>query len=204
MDLPVCHLVHWDDIDRWADALAGKISAAGRSPETIVGLTRGGWVPSRLLADRLGVKHLAALRAQHWGVTATQTGKAEITEKLTSPVDGRSVLVVDDITDTGESLRLAVEHVRATGPRQVESAAFLHITHSKYVPTYYAEEVPKERWAWFIFPWNYWEDIRTLSAKALPEGKDSAGVRQLLLEQAKIAVPEADVRQALAPPANRS
>ncbi|MCI4360830.1 MAG: phosphoribosyltransferase, partial [Thermoplasmata archaeon] len=67
---------------------------------------------------------------------------------MSGPVTGQSVLVVDDITDTGESLALATAHVRDAGARRVESATCLHITHSKFLPTYYAEEIPREGWVW--------------------------------------------------------
>jgi hypoxanthine phosphoribosyltransferase len=133
-DYPRCRLTTWADVDRWADTVAAKVRAAGRVPGTIVGLTRGGWVPSRLLADRLGVRRVVSLRLQHWGVTATPSGRAELTEGLSGPVDGQEVLVVDDITDTGESLKLAVADVAAHGARRVESATCLHIAHSEDTP----------------------------------------------------------------------
>ncbi len=200
MDYPPCRVVPWSEIDRWSDLLAEKIRAAHHEPEVIVGLTRGGWVPSRMLADRLGTKHLAALRAQHWGVTATPSGKAEITEGLNGRLDGKKVLVVDDITDTGQSLQLAVRHVAERGPVQVESATYLHISHSTYVPTYYAEEVPRESWRWFVFPWNYWEDLRTLARTA--RGDHDAGaekVLEVLKERCDLNVPLDHVRRALEP-----
>lgn len=199
VDLPPCRLVRWADVDRWSDRLAESILTAGRNPETIVGLTRGGWVPSRMLADRLGVKHLVALRAQHWGVTATPSGQAELTEGLKSPLKGRQVLVVDDITDTGQSLRLAVSHVEEGQPARVESATFLHIARAEYTPTYFAEELPRDEWVWFVFPWNFWEDLTTLARKALPEGHDAAGVLRLLKERCHLEVTLADVQRALRP-----
>ena len=91
--LPRCRRASWRDVDGWADRLADRVRDAGAVPATIVGLTRGGWVPARLLADRLGVRRLVSLRAQHWGVTATRDGKAELTEGLSGPVSGQSVLV---------------------------------------------------------------------------------------------------------------
>jgi uncharacterized protein len=199
VDFPLCRLTTWDDVTRWSDALVTKILTAHHEPEVIVGLTRGGWVPSRMIADRLGTKHLAALRAQHWGVTATPSGKAEITEGLAYRLDGKNVLVVDDITDTGQSLELATNHVKQLGPARVESATFLHITHSTFVPTYYAEEVPRDAWRWFVFPWNYWEDLRTLAKKARTEGggNDPKGTQRVLHERCQLRVPLADVERAL-------
>ncbi|MCI4334466.1 MAG: phosphoribosyltransferase [Thermoplasmata archaeon] len=198
VEYPRCRLTSWREIEALADRIAESVRRGGGAPDTLVGLTRGGWVPARLLADRLGIKRLHALRAQHWGVTATPTGKAELTESLAVSLEGTSVLVVDDITDTGESLELATEHVRARGPQHLESAALLHIGHSRFVPTHRGEEIPRENWVWVVFPWNYWEDLRTLAQRSLPEGRTPAGVQQLLAERCRWIAPLADVERALA------
>ena len=196
-ELPRCRRTSWSDADRWADLLAGRVRGSGRVPETIVALTRGGWVPARLLADRLGVKRMVSLRAQHWGVTATPSGRAELTEGLSGPVRGQQVLVVDDITDTGESLALAVGHVAEAGAARVESATCLHITHSQFLPTYFAEEIPRESWVWVVFPWNYWEDLATLARRALAEAKEPAAAHRLLTERCGLAVSRPDFDAAL-------
>jgi uncharacterized protein len=192
-DLPRCRVATWGDADRWADRIAEQVRAAGPLPQTIVGLTRGGWVPARLLADRLEVKRLVSLRAQHWGATATPTGAAELTEGLSGAVRGEDVLVVDDITDTGESLQLAVDHVRATGPARLTSAAFLHIAHSKFTPTYFGEEVPRDAWVWVVFPWNYWEDLRALAQRADTETPGTEQVLETLRSRCGWEVPRADL-----------
>jgi uncharacterized protein len=195
VDLPRCRRASWEDVDGWADVIADRIRSAAAIPQTIVALTRGGWVPGRLLCDRLGVKRLVSLRAQHWGVTATPSGKAEVTEGLSGEVTGHKVLVVDDITDTGESLSLAVEHVRAGRPAHLETAAFLHIDHSKFVPNYYAETIPRTAWVWVVFPWNYWEDLITLAlrAKEIAPGVDA--VRATLRERSGLDVPRGDLER---------
>jgi uncharacterized protein len=197
-ELPRCRLTSWKEVEGWADRLAHALRGADHVPETIVALTRGGWVPARLMADRLGVKRLAALRAQHWGVTATKSGRAELTEGLAGSVEGQNVLILDDITDTGESLELARAHVAEQAPKRLETATFLHITHSKFVPDYYAEEIARDAWVWVVFPWNYWEDLRALAARARTEGGTASEVRAQLAEAAGLTVPLADVEHALA------
>jgi uncharacterized protein len=194
-DLPRCRRASWSDIDRWADAIALQVRAAGALPETIVGLTRGGWVPARLLCDRLGVHRLVSLRAQHWGVTATRDGAAALTEGLSGPIRGEAVLVVDDITDTGESLRLAVDHVREAGPRRAESATLLHIAGASYTPTYFGEEISRAAWAWVVFPWNYWEDLRALAARAAELSPGTDAVRATLKERCGLDVPAEDLER---------
>lgn len=197
VDFPACRVTTWAEADGWADAIAERVRAADRTPGTIVALTRGGWVPARLVADRLKVKRLVSLRAQHWGVTATPSGAAEITEGLSGPVDGHDVLIVDDITDTGQSLSLALDHVRAARARRVETATCLHLTHSTFVPTYTAEEIPRDAWVWVVFPWNYWEDLGTLAGRAFEETQDIAAAAALLAERCGLNVPFADVKAAL-------
>ncbi|HEV8050664.1 MAG TPA: phosphoribosyltransferase [Thermoplasmata archaeon] len=198
-ELPRCRRTSWAEADAWADRIAEAVRAKGRVPDTIVGLTRGGWVPSRLLADRLGVKRLVSIRLQHWGVTAQPSGKAELTEGLSGPVKGQSVLVVDDITDTGESLALATEAVRAAGASRVESAACLHIGHSKFVPDYFAETIPRDAWVWVVFPWNYWEDVRHLVRQAMGDGLDLEAIRSRLRAECGLDLPIEDVRTSLRP-----
>lgn len=194
-DLPRCRAASWAEVERWADGVAAKVRAAGRTPGTIVGLSRGGWVPARLIADRLGVHRLVSVRAQHWGVTASRDGAARLSEGLSGSVAGEHVLVVDDITDTGESLRLASEHVAAAKPATLETAAFVHIAHSVFVPTYYAEEIPRDAWVWVVFPWNYWEDLASLSARAAQPGDAPEAVARFLKERCGWDVAARDVRR---------
>jgi len=198
VDLPRCRRATWPDVERWADAVTERVRSAGAAPEAIVGLTRGGWVPARLLGDRLGIHRLLSLRVQHWGVTAARDGQARLTEGLSGTIAGEAVLVVDDITDTGESLWLAREHVLAAKPRSVETAAFVHIAHSKFVPTYYGEEIPRDAWVWVVFPWNYWEDLAALAARAEAVAPGAEAVRQTLQERCGLDLPLDDVRRALA------
>jgi len=194
-DLPRCRLTTWSDVDRWADRLAERIRSAQAVPEIIIALTRGGWVPSRLLCDRLGVRRLVSVRAQHWGVTATPDGTEKLTEGLSGPVEGQKVLVVDDITDTGESLSLATAHVAEQHPARLETAAFLHIAHSKFLPTYFAEEIPRAGWVWVVFPWNYWEDLAALATKAAEFGRGVSTIRETLRTRSGLDVPLADLER---------
>ncbi|EQD54499.1 xanthine-guanine phosphoribosyltransferase, partial [mine drainage metagenome] len=190
-ELPRCRQATWADVDRWADRLAERIRGQGDPPDVLVGVTRGGWVPTRLLSDRIGTRRVVSLRIQHWGVTATPSGAAEVTEELSGPVRGHRALIVDDIADTGESLHLARERVARDGALSVETAACLYITHSKLIPTYFAEEIDRSRWVWIIFPWNYWEDLRTLVERTGAPTPEQA--KTLLSEQSGVEFPIDDI-----------
>jgi hypoxanthine phosphoribosyltransferase len=160
---PLCYVLDWDDIYSYAYQTAKKIKGSEWKPDAIVGIARGGWVHARIQCDLLGVKNLFSVKVDHWGVTATKDGKAKLTCPLVGDVKDKRVLVVDDITDTGESLTTAVNHVKDQGnPSEVKTAALLHIVGSKFTPDYYGLEIS---WAWEIWPWNFYEDISALITK---------------------------------------
>ncbi len=142
---------------------------SGYRPDAVIGLARGGWVPARLVCDELVTKNLISLKTQHWGVTASRDGKARLVGELQEDLSGRNILIVDDITDTGDSLRLAHDHAKTLSPGGIRTATMLHINHSSFVPDYYASEVDKDKWTWFVFPWNYYEDMSTFIREILAE-----------------------------------
>ncbi len=183
-----CQLVSWKDIERWSMDIVKKVKKSGYDPEIVIGLARGGLVPARLIADYLNIKDLYAVKTEHWGLTATPDGKARLAQGLQVSIEGKKVLVVDDITDTGQSLKLAVDHINGHKPSEIKSATLLHITHSKYVPDYYSEEVPEDRWTWFIFPWNVYEDMRNLIPKTLYKRKTAREIKESLKDQFEIDV----------------
>ncbi len=170
-----CEIMTWDQFYELARRVAEKIKDSGYRPDFMVGLARGGWVLSRVLCDFLGVKDLVSIKVEHWGVTATPDGKARIKYAFDVDLTGRRVLVVDDITDTGESMMVAVDYVRTKNPEEVRTAALRHIQGSKFTPDYYGDEIT---WRWVVFPWNYVEDMCNLLPKALEGAGSLEGARR--------------------------
>lgn len=181
-----CKLVTYDEISNWCADIADKVRKMDYRPEVVIGLTRGGWVPARILCDELLIKKLYAVKTEHWGATANPDGNALLTQELITDVSNEKVLVIDDITDTGDSLKLAVNHVKEKNPAQVVSAALIHIGHSGYVPDVYSHTISSADWTWFIFPWNVHEDMRTILPKTLYEPKNKKDIQQAFVEQFQI------------------
>jgi len=178
-----CRVVLWEEIDHWAEDVARKIKASGYVPDVVVGLTRGGWVPARMLCDNLVCKNLFSIKVEHWGITAQTDMKAKLVQELSLDVRGKKVLLVDDITDTGDSLALSIEHVKSKKPAEIRTATLMHITHSKTTPDYYSVEVPKEDWKWFIFPWNFKEDVENLVSKLGTDINDPKKLAEMMQEE---------------------
>ncbi len=162
MDKFKCVIPSWHEIHIVTKRAADKIKKSDFHPDTIVAIARGGLVPARLLSDFLHVKDVYSMKADHWGLTATKDGKAKITHELNKDLTGKKVLIVDDITDTGQSMELALESIKKLNPNAVKTIAIYHVNTSKYAPDFYGEE---REWTWIIFPWNYREDLVNIIRK---------------------------------------
>jgi len=73
-----CVIVDWNYTYDLCRDINEKVNAAGFKPEVIVGVARGGWYLARVLCDFFLLRDLLSLKMEHWGVTATITGKAEL------------------------------------------------------------------------------------------------------------------------------
>ena len=174
-----CLVMDWDMFYGLAKKVGDKINKSNYKPDVIIGLARGGWVLARVLCDFIGVKDLVSLKVEHWGVTATPDGTAKLKNEINVDLKGKKVLVVDDITDTGESMRVAIEYIKSLGPAEVRTASLQHLTCAKFKSDYVGEE---RDWIWVIFPWNFTEDMCTIVPKVctrLKVGLDKVDVSKL-------------------------
>jgi len=160
--------------------LAHQIQDDGYHPDIIVAIARGGYIPARLLCDHLDINNLASFRVTHY-TGAQKAEQTRLSLPLTIDVRGMNVLLVDDITDTGDTLRLALDHIHAFQPQQLRVAVLHHKTVSTVVPDYYARKIV--RWRWITYPWAVIEDTLGFVKQLQP--------RPATIEQAMDAVAKA-------------
>mgnify|MGYP003876042137 CR=1 FL=1 len=150
--------------------VASQIKEDGFKPGMIVALARGGWFAGRVLCDLLDLNDLTSLKVEHYVGTAAKTGEAKIKYPLPDgSVEGKEVLVVDDIADTGESLRIAKNHVVEEGASEVKTATLQLLYTSKFIPDYFGEYM--EEWSWVVFPWNFIEDMIDIISRLIAREK---------------------------------
>ncbi len=155
------HSLSWAETEGLCEGLASRISSSGFVPDMIVGISRGGLVPSRLLSDILGVRELFTVRVSFYtGVGKTATSP-RIVQPLVERLEGRSVLLVDDVSDTGGSLKVAKEYLLGMGAREVRAATLHFKPHSKFRPDFFVGETE----AWLVYPWERHESAKELGKK---------------------------------------
>jgi hypoxanthine phosphoribosyltransferase len=78
--------------------------------------------------------------------------------------------VVDDITDSGDTLSVSLEYLKGFDPEEVKTSVLIHKTTSDLLPDYYVRKVTQ--WRWIIFPWHVWEDLSGFLKKMKASGID--------------------------------
>jgi len=150
--------VSWSDIDAMVEELARRITSEGFKPDVIVGILRGGIVPARVLADRLGVDEMASMEIKLYKGVGIRGERPYLRQPPTLPLEDRNVLIVDDISDTGLTLQFAVEVVRLYLPREVKTATLYIKPWTDFIPDFYARSTER----WVVFPWERGEFKRAV------------------------------------------
>jgi len=173
-----CELISFNEVLRLSRSLARKIKASGYIPDLIVAIGRGGYVPGRLISDFLLFNDLTSMKIEHYARAADMREEARI--KFPIPVDiaGKKILVVDDVTDTGETLNLAVAYILNLKPASVRTAVLQHKTCSSFTPDFYAQKIIK--WRWIIYPWARYEDLAGFTEKIIL--KSALNLSQIIAE----------------------
>ncbi len=142
-------LVSWPQIDRCINILEKKIRAAQYAPDSIMAILKGGMVPARLLSDCFGSIEILTLRVNAYN--GTRKLKQARMEKTCPAIRGRRILLVDDIHDSGTTLRRVAQHLRKFRPHALYSAT-LYYKGRLNPPDFYCRTVPDS--VWVVFPWE--------------------------------------------------
>ena len=151
----------WDEIYEMLLSLADKIRRDNFNPDLIVGVCRGGWPPARVMSDLLGNPKLANVSVEFYVDVAETKSKPILTQPITIPVEGKRILILDDVADTGKTLKLVRDHLLDKGAGEVKIATIYYKPWSIITPDYYERETKR----WIVFPWERKETVRNLMKK---------------------------------------
>jgi hypoxanthine phosphoribosyltransferase len=106
----------WDDINILVEDLCQTIASSGADIKSITGIQRGGLIPAVMISHKLHIPFVSRIN--------------------------KDTLVVDDICDTGETLKNTIGTYTAT----------LHYKPTAiFTPDFYSKEVGTE---WIVYPWE--------------------------------------------------
>lgn len=166
--------ITWKEYHSLTQKLAAAILTSSLQPEQIVAISRGGLTLGHLLSDFLKIP-IATIAIQSYADIQTQ-GEVKITAKLTTPIAGRRVLLVDDVADTGKTLKRAVAYLRRLRPRDISTVTLFYKPHSDFRPDYFAKETSR----WILFPYEPTEMILLITKHLASKGKSKAEIQKFL------------------------
>jgi hypoxanthine phosphoribosyltransferase len=118
-----------------ADQIAAKVRALGAAIArdyrekdlVVVVVLKGSFVFAADLIRNIELPlEVDFLGVRSYGDSTETSGVVQITSDLSRPIEGKDVLLVEDIVDTGLTLRFLLENLATRAPRSVRLCALLH------------------------------------------------------------------------------
>ncbi|WOJ88994.1 xanthine phosphoribosyltransferase [Methylocapsa polymorpha] len=140
--------VSWDQFHRDARALAWRLS--GAAPFVgVVAITRGGLVPAAIVARELDMRIIDTFCVASY-VDEKVQGSVKVLKTVSPELgrkDGEGLLVIDDLVDTGATVKL----VRSLLPKAHVATVYAKPLGRPLVDTFITE-VSQD--TWIYFPWD--------------------------------------------------
>jgi len=142
--------------------LAARIAEACEGREmVIIGILKGSFM---FLADLVKLLYMHDVHptvdfmaCSSYGSSTTSSGTVRIDRDVTMPLEGKWVLLVDDILDSGRTISFAREHLQEKGAETVRTCVFLDKPGRRVVPIspdYCGFEVPDRFIVGYGLDWN--------------------------------------------------
>ena len=164
---PRYYTVTWDQLHRDAKALAWRL--VDRGPwKGIVAITRGGLIPSAVIARELDCRLIETVSVVTYDEEAR--GKPNVVKPPAAAMvgEGEGWLLIDDLVDTGTTARL----VRAMLPKAHFATVYAKPAGKPTVDTFITE-VSQD--TWILFPWDTEPQFIAPIAKAHAGGAGAGG-----------------------------
>lgn len=142
--------VSYDEYHGLIEKLAVNVFASEWQFDVILCLARGGMRPGDILS-RIFNKPLAIMSTSSYrGEAGAVQGRLDIAHYITTPkgqIAGQ-VLLVDDLTDTGETLTVVIEKLHEKYPQitELRSAVIWKKGTSLFHPDYFVDVLPTNPW----------------------------------------------------------
>jgi hypoxanthine phosphoribosyltransferase len=168
----------WKKIHTFILELSEDIKNSKFKPDIIVGMSRGGWVPARLISDFLENPNLANVSVEFYQDLGETKHKPVIKQPISVSVRNLKVLLVDDVVDTGKSVKLVETHLKKKGASTIKIASIYYKPWSIVIPEYYEKETD----LWIIFPWEIKESVKRIVEKFQGQNITRRDVKNRLIQ----------------------
>jgi uncharacterized protein len=149
--MPNLRYIGWSEYGNLAEALAEKVRANGKKYDLVVGIARGGIPVAMVVSDHLNAR-IDFVNVKSYNDIGKRTAP-KILSTLTEGVQGKNILLVDDLVDQGDTMSSMRQYLLGQHPKSLETAVLFKKPWSTVEPDYYLESVSE----WIVFPFELGE-----------------------------------------------
>ncbi|MDI6740423.1 MAG: phosphoribosyltransferase family protein [Candidatus Edwardsbacteria bacterium] len=143
--------ISWFDVEELIDRLVEQLR--GQRFDYVIGVSRGGLIPTGLLAKRLRYFNVLVASIQGYDENDRKLPHPILLEFPPEPIlHGKDVLIIDDVWDTGDTIALVRKIVERAGGQAKTATLHWKPKRSQHggPPDFYAAETEE----WIVYPWE--------------------------------------------------
>ena len=144
-------ILTWQTFGTASRELAQQVLDSGFQPDLMLSITRGGMMPAGAMSYAMGIKNLHIINVEFYTGVDTRLPLPVLLPPVPAAVhlSDKRVLVVDDVADTGETLRM-VRDFCAGHVAETRTA----VLYEKPQSVVKCDYVWKRTSEWISFPWS--------------------------------------------------
>jgi hypoxanthine phosphoribosyltransferase len=152
--------------------LGKKIKDSKLKIDRLIAISRGGLIPARILSDFLQLPISNIVISSYTNLK--QLKEPEIIEVSEIDLKDKSILIVDEVSDTGKTFIRALKYFQEKPVKNILTCAPYIKPKTKFFPNFYQKIID----AWIVFPY----DLKETYEAFLKEEKNKEKAKEKLLK----------------------
>ncbi|HAR99893.1 MAG: Phosphoribosyltransferase [Candidatus Moranbacteria bacterium GW2011_GWC2_37_73] len=142
--------ISWHEVAQAVENIADQISKDGFEADYIIGITTGGIIPLGLLVKKIKIEKILTVSAKSY--EKEKQGELDISYLPEANLKGMKVLLIDEIADTGQTLKqISQILIDKYDTGEIRTASLVvNKKNCNFLPNYFALLTDK----WVVFPWD--------------------------------------------------
>ncbi|MCX8202397.1 MAG: phosphoribosyltransferase family protein [Candidatus Micrarchaeota archaeon] len=149
----------WEKIEEMCQKIASEINKKNIKIDKIIAISRGGLIPGRILSSLLRNKNLSTIRVTFYTKPGVAKDKPHLAEDLSTDITDKTVLIVDDVVESGKTLSLTYNYLKERGAKKIYTAALFdkHVDGKEKLtsPDFFCEKISNK---WIVYPWEKFDE----------------------------------------------
>lgn len=155
--------ISWVRFYRDCLLLSQKIQKEKIQLDKIIAIARGGLIVARILSDALSLPISNIVISSYQDLK--QLKEPEIIEESTANFNGQTLLIVDEVSDTGKTFHRVLSYFKNKKVKKIYTACTYIKPKTQFIPNFWVKKID----AWIIFPYDIKETYQAFAKNSSPK-----------------------------------